>query len=106
MEFRSSKVHRSSEKSQVQRPLAGLIQNYYDRTATLLKFNAPGPYPAHVVQCKFTENEKRNLIDHGYTLLAFLSVEVIELGVKDRDLEVQIIVSSCRLTLSYVAPLE
>lgn len=63
--------------------LAGLVQTYYNKTATSLEFNALAGYPAHMVLLSFTKREKRYLVDHGHTLLGLLPAEAAELSERD-----------------------
>lgn len=48
-------------------------------------FNALGDYTAHVLGFNVTKIGRRCLVNQRYTLLAFLSAEIAELGVEDGD---------------------
>lgn len=70
----SSKAWWNCETGDLPRSIAGLVQNYLDKTATPLRFSALAAYPVYVLWLDFTERESRLIIDFRQTLIAFLPV--------------------------------
>lgn len=82
------------------------MQIYTARTATFSKSNALVIYSVHVVWLKFPEERRSYLADHENNFLGLPAIEIAEMRVQDRDLEVDESVSLHGLTTSKVVLLE
>lgn len=102
--WESSSVWWITAASQLPRSSAGLVQFYYDKAASSLKFELLFVFPGRVVCLDATERKRTYLADHRYSFLGFLTGGRAELWAEGAALEAEKSTSFYGPTSSCIEP--
>lgn len=81
-------VRWNSERKNLPRSFADLMQMYLDKSTTSLRIDVLVAYHVHAVRLNFTRRRRRNMNGHGHSLLGFLPAVAVKLREGDGEEDV------------------
>lgn len=86
--LRASDVWSNNETNQLPRSFSEQIRIHFDNTAMFSELSGLANYPVHVLWLGFKEGECSIQLSTGVPCWVFLPVGIVELGVEDRNPEI------------------